>query len=465
MCSGAAIGMCIGVFAAIFMPSILYAAATSTIVNLNNPGFENSALHDPTKALGWQNFGDGYTRSSEAAHTGNWSIKLMNSGEAATSGAYERINLHQTTPEPVFIGGFIKGLNISLTPGSTFGASLYVEIHYTDGTIVSRNSLANQGTFDWRWIGLNTSSAIVTKTASTSYNKPIDYIFIVPALIHASGTAYFDDISVQEFVPTQSALTLMFDDGNTSDYTIAKPILDQYGLPGTSAIITSYINKFPFLSLDQIKALANDGWEIVSHTVTHPNLGMVTSDQAETEFRDSKAALESDGFDIDSIAFPFGAYSSDVLAQSENYYISARSFEDGYNPQGSFPYEIRIQKIVASTTVADVQNWVEQAQTNKQWLIIVTHLISGSGSNVYHVSPQMFESMMEAVHNSGIKVVTYNEGIKEFAVPNQNNIENVPLGDTQGAGSSIDVRNIILVASGCGAVIIGAVIIFYKKYF
>jgi hypothetical protein len=208
----------------------------------------------------------------------------------------------------------------------------------------------------------------------------------------------------------------MFDDGNVTDYSIAKPILDEYHLVGVSAIITSYINKPNFLSLDEIKALAADNWEIVSHTVDHPDLTTLTPAQYDAELKNSLITLKGDGFTVNSIAFPFGAYNSDILADAETYYSSARDFEDGYNPQGSFPFEIKIQKIVATTTVADVQGWIQHAKDNDEWLIIVTHLINSNGDNIYHVSPQVFEASIQAVADSGVPVITYQQGIEEYAV-------------------------------------------------
>jgi peptidoglycan/xylan/chitin deacetylase (PgdA/CDA1 family) len=396
-----------------FLPALAH-AATSAELTVNG-GFEQAGA-TATTAASWLPFNDGYTLVSGNAHSGTKSIELQNSNTTTLAGAYQRIDLNQTSVEPVFIGGYVKGTNVTMATGSYYGASMYAEIHFTDGTVAYWNSVPNYGTFDWRWVGFNTGSGFTTLTGTTPVTKPIAYIFVVPILGDASGTAYFDDISVQQFAPTKPALTLMYDDGNDTDYTIAKPTMDQYGFKGSSAIITGQIGASGSLSLTQMKGLASDGWEIVSHTVDHPDMTTLTAAAADAELKDSKATLVADGFNVTDFAFPYGAYNDNLIADATQYYTSTRTFETGYNSIGVFPYDIKIQTIVASTTVADVQGWIQQAKTNNDWLVIVTHLINATGDDEYHIDPTTYKSIISAVASTGINVITYQQGIAQYAV-------------------------------------------------
>jgi peptidoglycan/xylan/chitin deacetylase (PgdA/CDA1 family) len=413
-------GICAGLLCA---PALLFAAA-GTPISLVNPSFEMSSTTG--KLEGWQDFKNSYESTREHGYLGKQSLKLTNTDQVTTRGAYQRIDLHQTSAKPILISGFVRGENISMAPGSIFGASLYAKVHLTDGTVVSLNSLPNSGTFGWRWIGFNTASGFITKTGELSIDKPIDYIYLVPILANASGTAYFDDMSVSEYMPVQGAVTLMFDDGHLSDYSIAKPILDHYKMPAASAIVTSYTDTPSWLSRSQIKELQESGWDIISHTVTHPDLTDIDLTQVEQEFYTAKAQLRGEGFSADHLAFPFGSYSSDVIALAEKYYASVRTFEDGYNPVGAFPYQLRAQKVVASTTVQEVKAWITHAKENKEWLIIVVHAIDGQQKSQYDISPQLFQSVVAAIHDSAIPVITYGQGIEAYAAPHANQLIDVP---------------------------------------
>lgn len=371
---------------------------------LNNASFEQAGVA-VNKAYDWQDFGAGYSRVS-GGRTGSWSVQLQNSSTSGMSGAYQRIDLAQTTLAPIFVGAYVKGTNIVKAPGSYFGASLYAEIHLKNGQTAYWNTAANSGSFDWRWIGFNTAS-IATVTG------PIDYIFVIPALINASGTAYFDDLVVRDYVPTQSAVTLMFDDGPRNTFGQAKPVLDAYGYKGTAAVITSNIGQRGFMTSAQIGTLYNSGWEIVSHSVTHSDMTAMTDAQALSEFTSSKNALSAYG--VKNFAYPFGAYSGDLNALGAPLYTSMRGFEQGSNVQGVYPYDIKVRGVTTQTTNADITNWLADAKTNNRWLVLVFHDIVNSGPDIYHTTPTQFRQMIQLVSASGVPVKTYDQALQQFA--------------------------------------------------
>lgn len=85
------------------------------------------------------------------------------------------------------------------------------------------------------------------------------------------------------------------------------------------ADIQKYIAQYPrehwkLMSQSQIKELASSGLvEIGAHTHHHPNLGLISAQDAREEVRKSKQALESlIGKPVNSIAFPDGSYTEEV---------------------------------------------------------------------------------------------------------------------------------------------------------
>src|SRR3990170_4259952 len=90
-------------------------------------------------------------------------------------------------------------------------------------------------------------------------------------------------------------VTFVFDDGNETDYTVAKNIFSAQGEVACSAVTTNWINGKGYLTVPQLMELQNAGWEILSHTESHPNLRDLSGSQIETELSQSKAALENWG--------------------------------------------------------------------------------------------------------------------------------------------------------------------------
>jgi len=379
-----------------------------TTDELHNGSFEEQGDSLRT-AYDWQNFGSGYRRVA-APHTGLWSIRLSKTAPEGYAGAYQRVDLNQTEEKPVFIGGYIKGRRIVNHSDSFVGASLYVEIHLRDGSVAYWNSIRNKGSFPWRWVGFNTGTL-------ASVNQPIDHIFIIPILGDGiTGTANFDDIVVTEFIPTQSAVTLMFDDGEITTLTEAKPVLDSHGLIGSAVIITDVIGEEGFMGPSDIRELAQTGWEIVSHGLTHSDLTTLNTFDVRKEFRNSRRILQRLGLAVKNFALPFGAYNAEILAEGFKYYGSIRAYEQGNNPQGVFPLDVKVRGVLDSTTPEEVEAWVANAQTNNEWAVIVFHSIVNEGDDAYHTAPDIFAEMIQKIAESGVSVVTYDKGLELFAI-------------------------------------------------
>lgn len=78
--------------------------------------------------------------------------------------------------------------------------------------------------------------------------------------------------------------------------------------------VTNSENERLFLSEEEIAKLATEGYEIGSHTVSHPILTKVNPKQLTSELVESKNRLEKiTGRVIDSIAYPNGSYDSKVM--------------------------------------------------------------------------------------------------------------------------------------------------------
>lgn len=109
-------------------------------------------------------------------------------------------------------------------------------------------------------------------------------------------------------------VVVSFDDGFRSDYTKARPILAAHGWAGTLNLSLSHLSKRT-LTRTMVRGLIAAGWEIDSHSLTHPFLPGLDPHQLEKEIRGSRHALRT-LFHIDAnfFAYPFGAYNRAIVA-------------------------------------------------------------------------------------------------------------------------------------------------------
>lgn len=128
--------------------------------------------------------------------------------------------------------------------------------------------------------------------------------------------------------------SVTFDDAYRSVLDLAKPILDRYGFPGTVFVVTDWPGRaqpmhwpgidgwlgsehereLGALDWDELRALADAGWEIGSHTCSHPHLTRLDDARLASELRDSKALIAREvGGGCDSLAYPYGDMDARVL--------------------------------------------------------------------------------------------------------------------------------------------------------
>jgi peptidoglycan/xylan/chitin deacetylase (PgdA/CDA1 family) len=137
---------------------------------------------------------------------------------------------------------------------------------------------------------------------------------------------------------TGKTLVVTFDDGYLSNLTLAAPILARLGVPGTLFVPSDYVSGGPMewpgierwrrgphereltpLDWEQVAELAGMGWEIGSHTCSHPKLTTLADDQLERELRDSRAAIEARlRAPCRTIAYPYGDVDDRVVASARN---------------------------------------------------------------------------------------------------------------------------------------------------
>lgn len=170
--------------------------------------------------------------------------------------------------------------------------------------------------------------------------------------------------------------------------------MDKFGFKGSFNLITSLDNDFP-----AYKIAAENGHEIASHTVTHPNLKDLSSEEQEYEVSESKYLIESKiGQDCVTLVYPYCVASNEEIL--EKYYISARTCSWQYIPSnpknmfqlGSFP--------VGNETVyplgSDMNKQVRFALQRKSWIVFLIHGIDDDGGYSFIESKEL-ESHFEYV--------------------------------------------------------------------
>ena len=151
-------------------------------------------------------------------------------------------------------------------------------------------------------------------------------------------------------------LVISFDDGYLSHSVTAKPILEAAGWPGVLNLEGKNIGKGG-LTTTQVEGLIAAGWEIDSHTLTHPDLTNSDDASLKTELVDSRKLLqEKFKIPVNFFCYPAGKNDARVRAAVEAAgYKGATTVEPGIASKSDNPYllpRIRVNGTDSAATVA-----------------------------------------------------------------------------------------------------------------
>lgn len=147
-------------------------------------------------------------------------------------------------------------------------------------------------------------------------------------------------------------VAVTFDDAYRSVLELALPIMEDLGVPGTVFVPTAWAgsdepmrwdgvyqwlggpheDELLCLGWDELRGLAEAGWEVGSHTCSHPYLTALDDDRLRAELRDSRLAVEQQlGRPCRSIAYPYGDVDERVIDTAGDV---------GYTIGGSLPKKL-----------------------------------------------------------------------------------------------------------------------------
>ena len=106
-------------------------------------------------------------------------------------------------------------------------------------------------------------------------------------------------------------IVVSFDDGYPSQYASAFPVLQKRDWPGVLNLKAQGSD----LPDADVHKMLDAGWELASHTITHPDLTTVDSTTLEHEVAGSRQMLRQRfGVPVDNFCYPSGSYDDTVIS-------------------------------------------------------------------------------------------------------------------------------------------------------
>ncbi len=191
--------------------------------------------------------------------------------------------------------------------------------------------------------------------------------------------------------PAAKTVAVTFDDGFRSVATVAFPILRRYGIPATVFVATNWIGtgepmRWPGIeqwyggphgaellpmSWGDLAMLTDAGWEVGSHTRSHPRLTQLDDARLRDELYGSRAACEEHlSRPCRTLAYPYGDHDPRVVAATR---------AAGYDAACTLPEHFRTDDPLRTPRVGIYQrdsdsvfrvktsSWTRRARRSRAW--------------------------------------------------------------------------------------------------
>jgi peptidoglycan/xylan/chitin deacetylase (PgdA/CDA1 family) len=150
-------------------------------------------------------------------------------------------------------------------------------------------------------------------------------------------------------------VVVSFDDGYLSQYTHARPLLKRLGWPGVLNLELRNLGA-EGITEHEVRALMADGWEVDSHTLTHPDLTTVGDAQLRNELAGSRRQLRRrfGARAAEFFCYPAGRYDARVVeAVRAAGYRGATTVDEGLGERGE-AFTLKRVRVNGTDTAADL---------------------------------------------------------------------------------------------------------------
>lgn len=273
----------------------------------------------------------------------------------------------------------------------------------------------------------NGAAEQLQETNSPAPNNPSETYDEADQAINVGNAVITENAAVKS---DGALIVFTFDDGNVSDYSLAFPILTEYGITGTS-----YINPYDpdhetvnKLSWSQIREMYAQGWDFEDHTYSHINLTKSTPEQIKQSMEQVNAAFLENGLKPPvAFAYPYGKFDQDAVAIVRQYRSQARLAyyrDDFVDLKSADFYQIPCVSADMQTEkrLKEKENLVDKACSKNGVIVFRVHCLyrnalDDMGVEVVQTSSALFEELVRYCVNKGCSFTTMDKLVDDYANP------------------------------------------------
>jgi peptidoglycan/xylan/chitin deacetylase (PgdA/CDA1 family) len=177
--------------------------------------------------------------------------------------------------------------------------------------------------------------AVITFHSIDDLPGPLSYFPAgLEAMLDALAEAEIPILPLDRLLAGENGVSLTFDDGISTVFSTAMPILRERQLPAHVFVITKWVggdNRWPgqpaestpfkLMDWSQLEALRSAGFQIEAHTASHPDLRALSDAEIDAEMEEADTQIESRlGRRPRFFAYPYGYHDERVRSLAAKRY-------------------------------------------------------------------------------------------------------------------------------------------------
>lgn len=213
----------------------------------------------------------------------------------------------------------------------------------------------------------------------------------------------------------KAVVSILFDDGMTSLYENARPLLKAKNFPWNVAVSSEvFLQQNPsngFMTVEQLRELHQvDGVEVLSHSALHEEFTEAKDVKwSESQLKESKQALKKLGINANGFVAPnINVAAKHIPNIAQNFdYAFYNSVYQTYTPvikEQAHP----MPRMSFASDYALVSGWIDQAIANKDFIVLWAHNVDSTDVSVANFTALL--DLLEAKQNQGLLEV---KGLKQ----------------------------------------------------
>ncbi|GAA1306344.1 hypothetical protein Psi02_23740 [Planotetraspora silvatica] len=256
-------------------------------------------------------------------------------------------------------------------------------------------------------------------------------------------TARLQSIEITDDVTAlfpRGVVSITFDDGNESTYSMTRHKMAEHGFRGTQYVIADAVGAPGRVTLGQLHDLQDVyGWEVaghayakVAHDARYPKL---TAADVEADLRDMRKWLVANEFQGDSFAYPGGSFDATVDGTPAEqlvpgHFATGRTILSGVGTKmnilaetspPALPFRLRALSSISSlatgqanpSTMLTAGGALDRCRRPGSWLILVFHrIVDHEPTATAQVTRGDFDVIMDGIAERGIEVLPVSEVIR-----------------------------------------------------